>query len=61
MSGGYTDTAKVLQKLGFEVLIESGAGVAANFTDDAYRQAGCQIVAEASALWEADIVLGSSA
>jgi NAD(P) transhydrogenase subunit alpha len=52
------DTAKVLQKLGFEVLIESGAGVAANFTDDAYRQAGCQIVADAPALWaEADIVL----
>lgn len=52
------DTAKVLQKLGFEVLIESGAGVAANFSDDAYKQAGCQIVADAPALWaEADIVL----
>jgi len=37
------DTAKVLQKLGFEVLPESGAGVAANFTDDAYKQAGCDV------------------
>jgi len=52
------DTAKVLQKLGFEVLIESGAGVAANFSDDAYRQTECQIVPDAPTLWsEADIVL----
>lgn len=52
------DTAKVLQKLGFDVLIESGAGIAANFSDDAYRQAECQIVPDASNLWEAaDIIL----
>ncbi len=52
------DTANVLQKLGFDVLIESGAGIAANFPDDAYRQAECQIVPDASNLWEtADIVL----
>ena len=51
-------TAKQLQKLGFDVLIESGAGESANFTDDAYMQAECQIVADASTLWaEADIVL----
>ncbi len=52
------DTAKVLQKLGFEVLIESKAGETANFLDDAYRQAGCQMVPDAVTLWaEADIVL----
>jgi H+-translocating NAD(P) transhydrogenase subunit alpha len=52
------DTAKRLQKLGFEVLIESEAGKAASFSDDAYRQAGCQIVPDALALWGgADIVL----
>jgi NAD(P) transhydrogenase subunit alpha len=52
------DTAKVLQKLGFDVLIESGAGVAANFPDDAYTQAECQIVPDAPTLWgAADIVL----
>jgi NAD(P) transhydrogenase subunit alpha len=52
------DTAKRLQKLGFEVLVESGAGETANFPDDAYRQAQCQIVPDASTLWaEADIVL----
>lgn len=52
------DTAKVLQKLGFDVLIESGAGAAANFPDDAYKQAECQIVPDAPTLWGAvDIVL----
>lgn len=52
------DTAKVLQKLGFEVLIESGAGEAANFSDAAYSQVECQIVPDAASLWEsADIVL----
>ncbi|AOX01662.1 NAD(P) transhydrogenase subunit alpha [Moorena producens PAL-8-15-08-1] len=52
------DTAKVLQKLGFDVLIESGAGEAANFPDNAYEQAECQIIPDANSLWsEADIVL----
>jgi H+-translocating NAD(P) transhydrogenase subunit alpha len=52
------DTAKRLIKLGFDVLIESGAGASANFADDAYIQAECQIVPDAPALWaEADIVL----
>ncbi|MEM9008407.1 MAG: Re/Si-specific NAD(P)(+) transhydrogenase subunit alpha, partial [Cyanobacteria bacterium P01_F01_bin.86] len=52
------DTVKKLQKLGFEVLVEAGAGAAANFPDGAYQQAGCQIIAEAAALWtESDIVL----
>jgi len=52
------DTAKVLQKLGFEVLIEAGAGEAANFADTAYSQVECQIVPDAATLWEsADIVL----
>ncbi|MGF1479433.1 MAG: Re/Si-specific NAD(P)(+) transhydrogenase subunit alpha [Cyanophyceae cyanobacterium] len=52
------DTAKKLQKLGFDVLVEAGAGVAANFPDEAYRQAGCQIMEGPQSLWaEADIVL----
>ena len=54
------DTAKKLQKLGFEVLIESGAGDNANFPDEVYRQAECQIVPDSETLWtEADIVLES--
>lgn len=52
------ETVKTLQKLGFEVLIESRAGEAANFSDSAYRQVGCQIIPDAATLWAAaDIVL----
>ncbi len=52
------ETAKTLQKLGFEVLVESGAGDAANFSDRAYQEVGCQIVADPIALWNAaDVVL----
>ena len=52
------DTVKKLQKLGFGILVQSGAGESANFTDEAYRQAGCHIVDDASTLWqEADIIL----
>ncbi len=50
--------AQQLQKLGFTVAIESGAGAAANYTDDAYREAGVEIVKDARLLWaESDIVL----
>lgn len=52
------DTAKALQKLGFEVFVESGAGTAANFLDEAYQQAGCQIINDPTTLWgSVDIVL----
>ncbi|QZZ20262.1 Re/Si-specific NAD(P)(+) transhydrogenase subunit alpha [Leptothermofonsia sichuanensis E412] len=52
------DTARILQKMGFEVLIESNAGENANFPDSAYEEAGCRIVPDAETLWNsADIVL----
>jgi NAD(P) transhydrogenase subunit alpha len=52
------DTAKRLIKLGFDVLVESGAGASANFADQAYMQAECTIVPDAPTLWtQADIVL----
>lgn len=52
------DTAKRLLKMGFEVLIEAGAGREADFTDAAYVEAGCSIVPDAEALWGGvDIVL----
>ena len=52
------NTVKKLQKLGFEILVESNAGAAANFTDQAYQDADCKIVPDAAALWsEADIIL----
>lgn len=51
-------TVKKLQKLGFDVIIEHAAGEDANFSDDAYREAGCDIVYTATDLWEqADVVL----
>ncbi|HET9403443.1 MAG TPA: Re/Si-specific NAD(P)(+) transhydrogenase subunit alpha [Burkholderiales bacterium] len=46
-----------LIKLGFKVAVQSGAGEHANFSDDAYRAAGAQVVDTAAALWAAsDIV-----
>jgi len=46
-----------LAKLGFSVVVQSGAGDAANFGDDAYRQAGAEVVPTAAELWaRSDIV-----
>lgn len=51
------DAVEKLIKLGFTVAVESGAGEAANFSDDAYRAAGAEILGDAAALWAAsDIV-----
>jgi H+-translocating NAD(P) transhydrogenase subunit alpha len=47
-----------LKKLGFDVLIETGAGAAASFTDEAYRAAGADVAATADAVYaDSDIVL----
>lgn len=52
------DVVEKLIKLGFEVAVEAGAGEAANFSDDAYRAAGAQVLGSAAQLWAAsDIVL----
>ena len=37
------DVVEKLIKLGFSVAVESGAGDAANFSDDAYRAAGAEV------------------
>ena len=51
------DSARELQKLGHECLIESGAGAAAGFSDAAYEGAGVEVVKTAAALFKAaDIV-----
>jgi len=51
------DVVEKLIKLGFSVRVESGAGDAANFSDDTYRAAGAEVVADAATLWAAsDIV-----
>ena len=52
------DTVQKLQKLGFDILIQSGAGAKANFSDQSYQDVNCQIVPDAQTLWqEADLVL----
>ena len=52
------EAARQLQKLGFSVAIEAGAGAAAKFTDEAYREAGVEIVPDAKTLWSSsDIIL----
>jgi NAD(P) transhydrogenase subunit alpha len=51
------DSALQLQKLGFDCVLEKGAGIAAGFSDEAYRVAGVEIVGTAAALWKAaDVV-----
>jgi NAD(P) transhydrogenase subunit alpha len=46
-----------LQKLGFEVIVQSGAGEAASISDAAYAAAGARVVPDAAAVWSgADIV-----
>jgi NAD(P) transhydrogenase subunit alpha len=50
--------AAKLAKLGFDVMVESGAGNLAAFTDQAYEEAGARIVADPVKVWgEADVVL----
>ena len=46
-----------LAKLGFSVMVQSGAGEGANISDDAYRAAGATVVPDAQSLWSgADII-----
>ncbi|HEX5129082.1 MAG TPA: Re/Si-specific NAD(P)(+) transhydrogenase subunit alpha [Usitatibacter sp.] len=51
------DVVPRLAKLGFSVIVQSGAGDAANLSDDAYAAAGAKVVPDAAAVWsQADIV-----
>ena len=52
------EVAERLKKLGFSACLEAGAGLAANYLDDAYREAGVEIVDDAKTLWaQSDIVM----
>ena len=48
-------TTEQLRKLGFTVLVETGAGSAAGFSDDAYIQAGASI-ADSAKLWASELI-----
>jgi len=51
------DSALLLQKLGHECVIETGAGAAAGFSDATYKDAGVEVVKTAAALFKAaDVV-----
>ena len=51
------EAVEKLIKLGFKVMVQSGAGDAANCSDDTYRAAGAEIAATAAQLWSgSDIV-----
>jgi NAD(P) transhydrogenase subunit alpha len=51
------DVASQLIKLGYSVAVEKDAGAAANFSNKAYEEAGCEVLASADAVWEqSDII-----
>lgn len=56
--GATPKTVKRLQKQGFDVFIQKGAGIKANYADNEYKDAGANLVETAKELYEkADIVL----
>jgi NAD(P) transhydrogenase subunit alpha len=51
------ETIEKLAKAGSTVLVQSGAGIAASFTDDAYRAAGAVLAADAAEVYaKADFI-----
>ena len=51
------EVVEKLIKLGFAVRVESGAGDAANMSDDAYRAAGAEVVEGAARLWSSSDII----
>ena len=49
-------TVGQLIKLGYEVVVESGAGATSSFSDEAYTEAGADVTS-ADQVWAADVVL----
>ncbi len=49
---------RLIEKLSFDVFVQSGAGDAASFPDSHYAKAGCQVVDTPEEIWQtADVVL----
>jgi len=52
------ETAGRIQKLGYKLKIQKGAGAGADFSDEAYAEAGVEVVARVGDLWKsADIIM----
>ena len=50
--GATPETARrLIEKQGFEILVESDAGAAASFSDDSYRSMGCEVTEDAASIW----------
>jgi NAD(P) transhydrogenase subunit alpha len=49
------NSVRQLLKLGFDIVVESGAGEKASFPDEAYRAAGAD-VADSGAVWQSDLI-----
>lgn len=50
------DTTTKLIKLGYDVWVQMGAGIAAHYLDEDYEAAGASIV-DGTRVWQADIVI----
>ena len=51
------DSISHLVKLGYSIVVEQGAGEAADFSDDAYKEAGAEIISDTKSLWQqSDII-----
>jgi NAD(P) transhydrogenase subunit alpha len=52
------EVASQLIKLGFNVAVETNAGAAASYSDDAFEAAGCDVIESASDVWsKSDVIL----
>ncbi len=52
------EVAEKIRGLGYEVAIETGAGLASDFSDEAYKEAGVEIIESTKELWEkSDVIL----
>lgn len=51
------DAVQLLVSHGHELLVESGAGNNANFTDNEYSEAGAKIVYDTNEVYQADIIM----
>ncbi len=49
-------TVELLIKQGFDLLVETNAGIAASFSDQSFSDAGAKISTEATAVWSSDII-----
>jgi NAD(P) transhydrogenase subunit alpha len=50
------EVAQQLQKLGFSVAVENGAGESASYPNEAFREVGVEVVVDVRKLWSASAI-----